>query len=39
VDRLKDVTYIKFACTVRTEKKDPHWMQGHDGRQPHPLSR
>jgi hypothetical protein len=24
VDRLKDVTYIKFVCTVRTEKKDPH---------------
>ncbi len=23
VDRLKDVTYIKFVCTVRTEKKDP----------------
>jgi hypothetical protein len=27
VDRLKDVTYIKFVCTVRTEKKDPEWMQ------------
>ena len=24
VDRLKDVTYIKFVCTVRTKKKDPH---------------
>ena len=23
-DRLKDVTYIKFVCTVRTEKKDPN---------------
>ena len=23
-DRLKDVTYIKFVCTVRTEKKNPN---------------
>jgi hypothetical protein len=23
-DRLKDVTYIKFVCNVRTEKKDPN---------------
>jgi hypothetical protein len=23
-DRLKDLTYIKFVCTVRTEKKEPH---------------
>ena len=23
-DRFKDVTYIKFVCTIRTEKKDPH---------------
>ena len=23
-DRLKDVTYIKFVCTIRTEKKDPY---------------
>jgi len=22
MDRLKDVTYIKFVCNVRTEKKD-----------------
>jgi hypothetical protein len=22
-DRLKDVTYIKFVCTIRTKKKDP----------------
>ena len=27
VDRLKDVTYIKFVCTVRTEKKDPNRMR------------
>jgi len=26
-DRLKDVTYIKFVCTVRTEKKDPNRMR------------
>ncbi len=24
MDRLKDITYIKFVCTVRTEKKDPN---------------
>eukprot|EP00804_Cyclotella_cryptica_P003011 CCRYP_006014-RA/>CCRYP_006014-RA protein AED:0.45 eAED:0.45 QI:0/-1/0/1/-1/1/1/0/157 len=23
-DRFKDVTYIKFVCTVRTEKKEPN---------------
>eukprot|EP00804_Cyclotella_cryptica_P002199 CCRYP_018252-RA/>CCRYP_018252-RA protein AED:0.18 eAED:0.16 QI:0/0/0/1/0.4/0.16/6/0/1101 len=23
-DRFKDVTYIKFVCTIRTEKKDPY---------------
>jgi hypothetical protein len=23
-DRLKDITYIKFVCTIRTEKKDPY---------------
>ncbi|KAL7480170.1 hypothetical protein ACHAW6_005874 [Cyclotella cf. meneghiniana] len=23
-DRFKDVTYIRFVCTIRTEKKDPH---------------
>ena len=23
-DRFKDVTYIKFICTIRTEKKDPY---------------
>ncbi len=23
-DRLKDITYIKFVCTVRTKKKDPY---------------
>ena len=23
-DRWKDVTYIKFVCTIRTEKKDPY---------------
>jgi hypothetical protein len=23
-DRFKDITYIKFVCTIRTEKKDPH---------------
>ncbi len=23
-ERLKDVTYIKFVCNVRTEKKDPN---------------
>ena len=23
-DRFKDVTYIKFVCTVRTEKRDPY---------------
>ena len=23
-DRLKDVTYIKFVCNVRTKKKDPN---------------
>ena len=23
-DRFKDVTYIKFVCQVRTEKKDPY---------------
>jgi hypothetical protein len=23
-DRLQDVTYIKFMCTVRTKKKSPH---------------
>jgi len=27
VDRLKDVTYIKIVCTVRTEKKDPNRMR------------
>ena len=27
VDRLKDVTYIKFVCTVQTEKKDPNRMR------------
>jgi hypothetical protein len=26
-DRLKDVTYIKFVCTVRTEKKNPNRMR------------
>ncbi len=26
-DRLKDVTYIKFVCTVQTEKKNPNQMQ------------
>jgi hypothetical protein len=26
-DRLKDITYIKFVCTVRTEKKDPYWTR------------
>ena len=24
IDRLKDVTYIKFVCSVRTEKNDPN---------------
>jgi hypothetical protein len=28
-DRLKDVTYIKFVCNVRTEKKDPNFEQRH----------
>ena len=23
-DRFKDVTYIKFVCSIRTEKKDPY---------------
>jgi hypothetical protein len=23
-DRFKDVTYIKFVCTIRTKKKDPY---------------
>ncbi len=23
-DRLKDLTYIKFVCNVRTKKKDPY---------------
>ena len=23
-DRFRDVTYIKFVCTIRTEKKDPY---------------
>jgi hypothetical protein len=23
-DRFKDVTYIKFVCTIRTEKEDPY---------------
>jgi hypothetical protein len=23
-DRFKDVTYVKFVCTIRTEKKDPY---------------
>ena len=23
-DRMKDVTYVKFVCNVRTEKKDPN---------------
>jgi hypothetical protein len=23
-DRLKDVTYIKFVSSIRTEKEDPH---------------
>ena len=27
VDRLKDVTYIEFVCTVQTEKKDPNRMR------------
>ena len=36
-DRLKDVTYIKFVCTIRTEKKDPYTYQSNDGRQPHQL--
>ena len=26
-DRLKDVTYIKFVCAVRTEKKNPNRMR------------
>ena len=26
-DRLKDFTYIKFVCNVRTEKKDPNWTR------------
>eukprot|EP00804_Cyclotella_cryptica_P002310 CCRYP_004049-RA/>CCRYP_004049-RA protein AED:0.34 eAED:0.37 QI:0/-1/0/1/-1/1/1/0/498 len=26
-DRHKDVTYIKFVCTIRTEKKDPYRTQ------------
>jgi hypothetical protein len=26
-DRLKDITYIKFVCTVRTKKKDPYWTR------------
>ena len=24
MDRLKDITYIKFVCNVRTNKKDPN---------------
>jgi len=27
VNRLKDVTYIKFVCTIRIEKKDPNRMR------------
>ncbi len=27
IDRLKDVTYIKFVCAVRTEKKNPNRMR------------
>jgi hypothetical protein len=26
-DRLKDVTYIKFVSSIRTEKEDPHRIQ------------
>ena len=33
-DRLKDVTYIKFVCTVRTEEKDPNRMRATMGGQP-----
>jgi hypothetical protein len=27
IDRMKDVTYIKFVCTMRTEKKNPNQMR------------
>jgi hypothetical protein len=30
-DRLKDVTYIKFVCAVRTKKKNPNRMRASMG--------
>ena len=26
-ERFKDVTYIRFVCQVRTEKKEPNWTR------------
>jgi hypothetical protein len=26
-DRLQEVTYINFVCTVQTKKKSPHWKR------------
>eukprot|EP00804_Cyclotella_cryptica_P001131 CCRYP_008401-RA/>CCRYP_008401-RA protein AED:0.27 eAED:0.27 QI:0/0/0/1/0/0/4/0/702 len=37
-DRFKDVTYIKFVCTIRIREEGPVPYQSHNGRKPHQLS-